>query len=184
MHEYTINKCAEMIEKDRATLARALRTIPPDAGTPKRPLYRLATVVRALIAYEIKPDGRRGNGDEARLAAERARLAREQADAVALKNAVARRELIHRELVVRSGQIIVAAFRERCLAVPGKLAVFGPEAKWPRAMRFTSVLKSCRGRSCRTIRCHGPMMAPLPRLLMTPLTRGERSEPICPKGRR
>jgi phage terminase Nu1 subunit (DNA packaging protein) len=129
MHEYTINKCAEMIEKDRATLARALRTIPPDAGTPKRPLYRLATVVRALIAYEIKPDGRRGNGDEARLAAERARLAREQADAVALKNAVARRELIHRELVVRSGQIIVAAFRERCLAVPGKLAVFGPEAE-------------------------------------------------------
>jgi hypothetical protein len=90
MHEYTINKCAEMLERDRASVARILRSVPPDAGTPSRPLYRLATVVRALIAHEAKPDGRRGNGDEARLAAERARLAREQTEAVALKNAAAR----------------------------------------------------------------------------------------------
>ena len=94
MHEYTINRCAEMIEKDRATLARALRGVPPDGGTPKRPLFKLATVVKALIAHAAKPDGRRGNGDEARLAAERARLAKEQADAVAMKNAVVRQENI------------------------------------------------------------------------------------------
>ena len=70
MHEFTVNKIAEMLERDRASMARVLRSIPADAGTPKKPLYRLATAVRALIAYEVQPDGRRGNGDTARLAAE------------------------------------------------------------------------------------------------------------------
>lgn len=129
MHELTINRIAEMFEKDRATLARALRSVPPDGGTEKRPLYRVATAVKALIAYETKPDGRRGNGDEARLAAERARLAKEQADGAALKNAVTRGELVHLELAARGWRILLAAFRERCLAVPGKLAVFGPEVE-------------------------------------------------------
>lgn len=123
MHEYTINKCAEMIERDRATIARALRKVPPDGGTASRPLYRLASVVTALIAHETKPDGRRGNGDEARLAAERARLAREQADAVALKNASARRENVPVALVKKSLEIVFMAFRERCLSIPGKVAV-------------------------------------------------------------
>jgi phage terminase Nu1 subunit (DNA packaging protein) len=122
MHEYTINKCAEMLERDRASVARVLRSVPPDAGTPKRPLYRLATVVRALIEHASKPDGRRGNGDEARLAAERARLAREQADAVALKNAVARGEYVPLDLVMKGVEIVFTAFRERCLAIPGKVA--------------------------------------------------------------
>jgi phage terminase Nu1 subunit (DNA packaging protein) len=122
MHEYTIGKCAEMIEKDRSTLVRILRSVPPDAGTASRPLYRLATVVKALVAYETKPDGRHGKGDEARLAAERARLAREQTEAVALKNAVARGEVISVAAVKRSASIIISAFRERCLSIPGKIA--------------------------------------------------------------
>jgi phage terminase Nu1 subunit (DNA packaging protein) len=122
MHEYTINKCAEMLERDRASVARVLRSAPPDAGTPRRPLYRLATVVKALIAYEVKPDGRRGNGDEARLAAERARLARAQTEAVALKNAATRGDLIPVAVVKRSAGIIITAFRERCLSIPGKVA--------------------------------------------------------------
>jgi phage terminase Nu1 subunit (DNA packaging protein) len=121
MHEYTINKCAEMIERDRASIARLLRSIPADAGTPSRPLYRLATVVNALVAHQ-KPDGRRGNGDEARLAAERARLAREQTEAVALKNAATRGDLISVAVVKRSAGIIISAFRERCLSIPGKVA--------------------------------------------------------------
>jgi phage terminase Nu1 subunit (DNA packaging protein) len=122
MHEYTIGKCAEMIEKDRATIVRILRSVPPDAGTPKRPLYRLATVVNALVAYQTKPDGRHGKGDEARLAAERARLAREQTEAVALKNAATRGDLIPVAVVKRSAGIIISAFRERCLSIPGKIA--------------------------------------------------------------
>ena len=122
MHEYTIGKCAEMIEKDRATIVRILRSVPPDAGTPSRPLYRLATVVNALVAYQTKPDGRHGRGDEARLAAERARLAREQTEAVALKNAATRGDLIPVAVVKRSAGIIISAFRERCLSIPGKIA--------------------------------------------------------------
>jgi phage terminase Nu1 subunit (DNA packaging protein) len=118
----SINRAADLLEKDRQTLVRALRHVPPDAGTPKRPLYRLATVVKALIAHEAKPDGRRGNGDEARLAAERAALAREQTEAVALKNAATRGDLIPVAVVKRSAGIIISAFRERCLSIPGKIA--------------------------------------------------------------
>jgi phage terminase Nu1 subunit (DNA packaging protein) len=119
---FSINRAADLLEKDRQTLVRALRHVAPDAGTPSRPLYRLATVVKALIAHETKPDGRHGKGDEARLAAERARLAREQTEAVALKNAVARGEVVSVAAVKRSAGIIIAAFRERCLSIPGKIA--------------------------------------------------------------
>jgi hypothetical protein len=122
MHEYTINKCSEMLERDRASVARALRKVAPDAGTPSRPLFRLATVVSALVAYETKPDGRRAAGDVARLAAERARLAREQADQVALKNAILRGEYVRLKNVQRGAETIFAAFRERILSIPGKLA--------------------------------------------------------------
>ena len=122
MYEYTINKCAEMIERDRATVARSLRKVPPDGGTQSRPLYRIATVMKALLAYENEPDGRHGNGDVARLAAERARLAREQADQVALKNAIMRRENVPLRLIERGATIIFSTFREKCLAIPGKIA--------------------------------------------------------------
>jgi phage terminase Nu1 subunit (DNA packaging protein) len=122
MHEYTINRCAEMLERDRASVARALRNVPPDAGTPKRPLYRLATVTKALTTHHAKPDGRRGNGDDARLTAARAELAREQTAAVALKNAVARGEYVRLSLIQRSAETIFATFRERALSMPGKIA--------------------------------------------------------------
>jgi phage terminase Nu1 subunit (DNA packaging protein) len=122
MHEYTINRCAEMLERDRASVARALRNVPPDAGTPKRPLYRLATVTKALTAHHAKPDGRRGNGDDARLTAARAELAREQTAAIAFKNAVARGEYVRLSLIQRSAETIFATFRERALSIPGKIA--------------------------------------------------------------
>jgi phage terminase Nu1 subunit (DNA packaging protein) len=122
MHEYTINKCSEMLERDRASVARALRSVPPDGGTASRPLYRLASVVRALVAYEIKPDDRRGNADVARLAAARTELAREQAEAARLKNAVARGELVRMSVVERGATAIFSAFRERALSIPGKVA--------------------------------------------------------------
>ncbi len=111
-----------MLERDRASVARALRKVAPDAGTPKRPLYRLATVVKALMEREAKPDGRRGNGDVARLAAARTELAREQAETARLKNEATRGRLVPKDMVIRSGTIVFAAFRERCLAIPGKVA--------------------------------------------------------------
>jgi phage terminase Nu1 subunit (DNA packaging protein) len=122
MHEFTINRCAEMLGKDRATVGRALRNVPPDAGTAKRPLYRLATVADALAAHSAKPDGRHGNGDTARLAAARTELAREQAESARLKNMYARGELVRASMVERGAMIIFGAFRERCLSIPGKIA--------------------------------------------------------------
>ena len=124
MHKYTINRCAEMLERDRASVARALRNVPPDAGTPKRPLYRLATVTKALTAHHAKPDGRRGNGDDARLTAARAELAREQTAAIAFKNAVARGEYVRLSLIQRSAETIFTTFKERVLSIPGKIAAF------------------------------------------------------------
>lgn len=122
MHEFTINKCSEMLERDRASVARALRNVPPDAGTAKRPLYRLATVADALAAHAAKPDGRHGNGDTARLAAARTELAREQAEAARIKNMYSRGELVRLSEVERGATIIFAAFRERRLSIPGKIA--------------------------------------------------------------
>jgi phage terminase Nu1 subunit (DNA packaging protein) len=122
MHEFTINRCAEMLEKDRATVARALRNVPPDGGTAKRPLYRLATVASALAAHDAKPDGRHGNGDTARLAAARTDLAREQAEAMKIKNMYSRGELVSLARVQRAVEDTYTNVRELILAVPGKHA--------------------------------------------------------------
>jgi phage terminase Nu1 subunit (DNA packaging protein) len=65
--------------------------------------------------------GRTGSGDKS-LSEARAELTRQQTEAVALKNAVTRGELVRLATVQRSAEIIFAAFRERCLSVPGKIA--------------------------------------------------------------
>lgn len=122
MHEHTVNRLAEMFEKDRATLARALRGFPPDGGTTKRPLYRVATAFNALIAHEAKPDGRHGSGAVAQLAAERARLAKEQADRVARMNAMERRQVVRTEPITRFLQSMLLAVRERLLGLAGQHA--------------------------------------------------------------
>jgi hypothetical protein len=125
MYEYSLNRLAGMLGVDRQTMVRALAGTSPDAGTNKKPLFRVATASDALARHRVKPDGRfgtDGNSATAQLTAERARLAREQAEAVALKNAVTRGELIRLATVQRSAEIIFAAFRERCLSVPGKIA--------------------------------------------------------------
>lgn len=55
------------------------------------------------------------------LNAERARLAREQADQIALKNAVTRGEVLEAEAVAQQWEGIVAEVRSAMLAVPGRL---------------------------------------------------------------
>jgi phage terminase Nu1 subunit (DNA packaging protein) len=125
MYEYSLNRLAGMLGVDRQTMVRALAGTSPDAGTDKKPLFRVATASDALARHRVKPDGRvgtDGNSATAQLTAERARLAREQAEAVALKNAVTRGELVRLASVQRSAEIIFAAFRERCLSIPGKIA--------------------------------------------------------------
>jgi phage terminase Nu1 subunit (DNA packaging protein) len=110
---------ARLLERDRQTIERATRGLTPDGLERGKPRWRLARIVEALNRNQV---GRRGNGDEARLAAERARLAREQTEAVALKNAATRGDVIPVAVVKRSAGIIISAFRERCLSIPGKIA--------------------------------------------------------------
>jgi phage terminase Nu1 subunit (DNA packaging protein) len=125
MYEYSLNRLAGMLGVDRQTMVRALAGTSPDAGTDKKPLFRVATASDALARHRVKPDGRvgtDGNSATAQLTAERARLAREQAEAVSLKNAVTRGELVRLATVQRGAETIFAAFRERCLSIPGKVA--------------------------------------------------------------
>ncbi|MGE0425295.1 MAG: MerR family transcriptional regulator [Reyranellaceae bacterium] len=63
--------------------------------------------------------GRGGDGTQ-ELTAERARLAREQADATALKNAAARRELVSTVEVEREWSLICRKVRNAILAVPSR----------------------------------------------------------------
>jgi phage terminase Nu1 subunit (DNA packaging protein) len=65
-----------------------------------------------------------GRGDEktiASLAGERTRLAREQADAVALKNAVARGELVEAGAVEREWSDVLRGVRAAMLTMPSRV---------------------------------------------------------------
>lgn len=64
----------------------------------------------------------RGAGGVLDLAQERARLAKEQADKVALENAVSRNELMPEAEVVSTWQTIITAARAKFLALPTKMA--------------------------------------------------------------
>lgn len=48
MQTFSANALAEMLERDRATIVRALRKVPPDATERKQPRWKLATALAAL----------------------------------------------------------------------------------------------------------------------------------------
>jgi hypothetical protein len=48
MQMFSINRLAEMFERDRSTIVRALRGVPRDGGSADRPQYTVATTNRAL----------------------------------------------------------------------------------------------------------------------------------------
>ncbi|MCK1605455.1 hypothetical protein IVB02_29670 [Bradyrhizobium sp. 166] len=85
--------------------------------------YNIQEVARALIKDGQAAKG--GHGDYASklaLSDARAALAREQAVAVRMKNAIVGREYAPLAGVRRQVEIVFAAFRERVLSMPGKLA--------------------------------------------------------------
>ena len=77
--------------------------------------HNYMTHLRAVAA------GRGGEDDQLRLTKERARLASEQADAQALKNAALRGELVKAEDVERAWGDVLRQVRARILAVPSRL---------------------------------------------------------------
>lgn len=86
-------------------------------------LIDLQAIIRAGVeALAKRPQGGAEDGGDLDLNAERARLAKEQADAQEMKNAIARRELIPRQDVVAGMQVAFAAARARLLGIPSKAA--------------------------------------------------------------
>jgi len=81
--------------------------------------FDAAATIQNYIAHAT---GKAGNRESTLdLTAERARLAKEQADAQALKNTLARGETLDAEAVAQTWEGIIADVRSAMLAVPGRL---------------------------------------------------------------
>lgn len=84
--------------------------------------YDLDEVRVTYIRHVRKVAAGRGAEKGADLAAERAKLAREQTEAAALKNAVSRGEYASIEEIGRQVEAEYGVVRQRLLAIPGKAA--------------------------------------------------------------
>lgn len=91
--------------------------------------YRLAESVRAYCGHLREQAAGRAAG--AGLTAEREREARERADSLALRNAVARRDLVPAGEVSAALGGIVRDIRSRMLAVPSRVAQQSPTLARP-----------------------------------------------------
>lgn len=88
--------------------------------------FEFEATITALFAHYRARAAQWATGDDgANLTAERARLAREQADGQALKNAQARGELIRAEDAERAWADFLRQARGRILAVPARLRCAG-----------------------------------------------------------
>ncbi|MES1190735.1 MAG: hypothetical protein ABUS47_06615 [Steroidobacter sp.] len=139
MHQqlWSLNALAVELNRDRRALARDLETLPPDEERAARPgmesmqgdafqestpvtgqrmlrLWRLHRVIGHLYGGSHSP--------QSALEEQRARLAREQADRVAMQNAVERGELLRVSTVAREWEKMIAPHRAQLLAMPTKMA--------------------------------------------------------------
>lgn len=84
--------------------------------------YDLEATVKAYVQHlRGTASGRGGEDQVAALTTERARLAKEQADAQALKNAALRREMVPAADVERAWSEVLRQVRSRVLAVPSRI---------------------------------------------------------------
>src|SRR3954451_5897568 len=63
---FSVNKAADLLERDRATLVRALRRVTPDGTERGQPRYRMRTITDALGAQEARNGGLSQVGDRLR----------------------------------------------------------------------------------------------------------------------
>jgi hypothetical protein len=61
MKTYSANALAETLERDRGTMLRALRNVPPDADLHGKPQWKVATAAKALAVHT----GKGGSGNSA-----------------------------------------------------------------------------------------------------------------------
>lgn len=119
---WNLNALSTELQRDRRSLARALDDLAPDqvdelAGGRQSRKYFLANVVAHLYAPAPATDP-----DDLDLEQQRARHSKEQADKLALENAVARGELIYTTHMAQVMGRALEAFRARLLSAASKLA--------------------------------------------------------------
>ena len=90
---YSIHAAAEMLERDRRTLVRALRAVKPDAHEKRAPRWKLSTIFDALLQHEMR------GAAPGRIVDEHARLTRARAEKVERENAIAAGRYVDLELV-------------------------------------------------------------------------------------
>jgi hypothetical protein len=64
MKTFSVNGAAEVLEKDRRTLVRALRHTKPDAHEGRHPRWRMTTILGALELNAPRPERHVGSGDQ------------------------------------------------------------------------------------------------------------------------
>ena len=57
MNLFSVNKAADLLERDRQTLVRALRHVEPDGTERGRPRYSMPTILAALDAHQGRVRG-------------------------------------------------------------------------------------------------------------------------------
>lgn len=114
----SISEVAELTGRTFRTVKRRIEEagVVPAKRTKKSDLYDSRAVLALLFTAASE------GGEELDLNAERARLAKEQADKTALENAARRGQMVDALVVVNEWTDQIAAARSRLLATPTKLA--------------------------------------------------------------
>ena len=104
--------------------------------------YDLAETVRAYVTHlRGTASGRGGEEHVTSLTAERSRLAKEQADAMAIKNAKLRGELVEAEQVERAWSDTLRQVRARLMAIPSRLRADLPQIDQTAVTAFDRALR-------------------------------------------
>ena len=99
---------------------RTIRSKKADGSLPVAEDGRID--LRAIVLLGIEAAAQKRGGEALDLTVERARLAKEQADAQEMRNAVMRAELVPASQVVRAVSAIIGACRARLLGIPARAA--------------------------------------------------------------
>lgn len=104
--------------------------------------YDLAQTVRAYVTHlRGTASGRGGEDQVTSLTSQRARLAKEQADAVAIKNKKLRGELVEASEVERAWSDILRQLRARVMAIPARIRADLPMIEASTVQAFDRALR-------------------------------------------
>jgi hypothetical protein len=119
------NRAAQLLERDRQTIKRALRAVEPDGYEQGQPRWRVGTVMRAVAAHSSHTGRARSSGA---CSIEPELMALEQADLnvkAFLKRLRAEPDVRRRRAIVKSAGKVIGALDE---AFGASIAAQGPDA--------------------------------------------------------